>query len=96
MLADHIIELTLSSYKIPGTLQNPPFERRKKRSLLLLLKLAATGTKKIDLKGKTVVPGFNDAHDHLGWFAPVGKNFYHSFSIPGPDKKEILDTLAGY
>jgi predicted amidohydrolase YtcJ len=57
-------------------------------------KLAATGTKKIDLKGKTVVPGFNDAHDHLGWFAPVGKNFYHSFSIPGPGKKEILDTLA--
>jgi predicted amidohydrolase YtcJ len=57
-------------------------------------KFAATGTKKIDLKGKTVVPGFNDAHDHLGWFAPVGKNFYHSFSIPGPNKKEILDTLS--
>lgn len=57
-------------------------------------KLAVTSTKQIDLKGKTVVPGFNDAHDHLGWFAPVGKNFYHSFSIPGPNKKEILDTLA--
>ncbi len=57
-------------------------------------KLAAPGTQKIDLKGKTVLPGFNDAHDHLGWFAPVGKNFYHSFSIPGPGKKEILDTLA--
>jgi predicted amidohydrolase YtcJ len=57
-------------------------------------KLITASTKKIDLKGKTVIPGFNDAHDHLGWFAPVGKNFYHSFSIPGPDKKEVLDTLT--
>ena len=29
-------------------------------------KLAGSGTKKINLEGKTVVPGFNDAHTHVG------------------------------
>ncbi|MDB5239591.1 MAG: uncharacterized protein JWP57_216 [Spirosoma sp.] len=38
-------------------------------------KLAGVKTRRIDLKGKTVVPGFNDAHDHLGWLIPVGQSF---------------------
>jgi predicted amidohydrolase YtcJ len=29
-------------------------------------KLGGTNTKMIDLEGKTVIPGFNDAHDHTG------------------------------
>jgi predicted amidohydrolase YtcJ len=31
--------------------------------------LCAPGTKKIDLRGSTVLPGFIDAHEHLSWFA---------------------------
>lgn len=56
-------------------------------------KLAGSRTKKIDLKGKTVVPGFNDAHDHLGWLIPVGQSFFTEFSVPGPSKAAVLDSL---
>jgi predicted amidohydrolase YtcJ len=55
-------------------------------------KLASGKTKKINLKGKTVVPGFNDAHDHLGWLIPVGQSFFTNFSVPGPSK-EACDRL---
>ncbi len=37
-----------------------------------VLNLAAAGTKKIDLRGKTVVPGFIDAHTH-----PVSSGIRH-------------------
>ncbi|HVG14397.1 MAG TPA: amidohydrolase family protein [Chitinophagaceae bacterium] len=57
-------------------------------------KLASAKTKKIDLKGKTVVPGFNDAHDHLGWLAPVGKSFFTEFSVQGPSKDAVIDSLT--
>ncbi|MDB5279732.1 MAG: amidohydrolase, partial [Ferruginibacter sp.] len=56
-------------------------------------KLASAKTKKIDLKGKTVVPGFNDAHDHLGWLIPVGQSFFTPFSVPGPSKEAVIDSL---
>ena len=32
----------------------------------IIQKIAGSKTKRIDLKGKTVVPGFNDAHTHVG------------------------------
>jgi adenine deaminase len=35
-------------------------------------KLAASQTRKIKLSGKTVVHGFNDAHEHLGWAHATG------------------------
>ncbi|MDQ6902460.1 MAG: amidohydrolase [Bacteroidota bacterium] len=57
-------------------------------------KLATSKTKKIDLGGKTVVPGFNDAHDHLGWLIPVGKNFITPFSVPGLSKEDVVDSLS--
>ena len=57
-------------------------------------KLASAKTKKIDLKGKTVVPGFNVAHDHLGFFAAVGQFFTSSFSEAGLDKKSVLDSVS--
>src|SRR5262245_26759130 len=38
-------------------------------------KLVSGKTQRIDLEGKTVVPGFNDAHDHPGWM-PSSKNEY--------------------
>lgn len=50
-------------------------------------------TRKIDLKGKTVIPGFNDAHDHLGWLIRVGQSFITEFSVPGPSKAAVLDSL---
>ncbi|MFB3067727.1 MAG: amidohydrolase family protein, partial [Acidobacteriota bacterium] len=36
-----------------------------------ILSLAGANTEKIDLEGKTVLPGFNDSHLHLAW--PVGE-----------------------
>ena len=55
-------------------------------------KLADLNTKQIDLKGKTVVPGFNDAHDHLGWLIPIGQSL--TVSQQELAKKGLLDTLA--
>jgi predicted amidohydrolase YtcJ len=57
-------------------------------------KLANSKTKKIDLKGKTVVPGFNDAHDHLAWLIPVGQYYFNEFSVPGITKEMMLDSLS--
>jgi len=31
-----------------------------------IVELAGKDTKRIDLGGRTVIPGINDAHDHLG------------------------------
>ncbi|MEJ7821661.1 MAG: amidohydrolase family protein [Chitinophagaceae bacterium] len=60
----------------------------------LIEKFASAKTKKIDLKGKTVVPGFNDAHDHLGWLIPTGKSFITPFSVTGLSKNAVIDSLA--
>ena len=57
-------------------------------------KLASSKTKKIDLAGKTVVPGFNDAHDHLAWLIPIGKYFITPFSVPGLSKEAVIDSLS--
>ena len=57
-------------------------------------KLVSAKTKKIDLKGKTVVPGFNDAHDHLGFLIPVGQSYFTEFSVPGPSKEAVIDSLV--
>ena len=43
--------------------------------------LAAAGTKKIDLGGRTVIPGINDAHLHL-WIHPAN---WIQLQLPGPD-----------
>ena len=51
-------------------------------------------TKKIDLEGKTVVPGFNDAHDHPGFLSPVSKSFSSEFSVAGLSKKNVIDSVT--
>ena len=57
--------------------------------------MASATTKRIDLKGKTVVPGFNDAHDHLGWYAPVGLTYRYTENNPaGLSKEAVLDSLT--
>lgn len=58
-----------------------------------IAKLAGNKTKRVNLQGKTVVPGFNDAHDHLGFFAPVSKFFTAGFSVQGPGKQAVLDSV---
>ncbi|MEJ7647070.1 MAG: amidohydrolase family protein [Chryseolinea sp.] len=59
-------------------------------------KLATSKTKRIDLEGKTVTPGFNDAHDHPAWLAPIGKflNKNAELNNTGLNKKSILDSVA--
>lgn len=57
-------------------------------------KLATSKTRKIDLGGKTVVPGFNDPHHHLGWLIAVGRNFITPFSVAGLSKKTVVDSLT--
>ena len=59
-----------------------------------IVKYATPKTKRIDLKGKTVVPGFNDAHDHLGWLIPTGKSFITPFSVPGLSKNAVIDSVS--
>lgn len=57
-------------------------------------KTASAKTKRIDLVGKTVVPGFNDAHDHPGFSSPVSKSFNAKFSVEGPSKKNVIDSVT--
>jgi predicted amidohydrolase YtcJ len=57
-------------------------------------RLATTHTKVLDLRGKTVVPGFNDAHDHLGWGLRGRNAFVTAFSVPGLPKRAVQDSLA--
>ena len=60
-------------------------------------KLATSKTKKIDLKGKTVVPGFNDQHDHERGGVDVIplKYDYHNFdNWDGLSKMVVLDSIA--
>ena len=58
-------------------------------------KLSGPKTKTIDAGGRTVIPGINDAHDHIGFGTPFGK--YIAFNaplLPGPSFQQVLDSLA--
>lgn len=58
-------------------------------------RLATAKTKKIDLRGRTVIPGLNDAHDHVGWGTPVGVGFtYTEMNPAGLSKQAVLDSLS--
>jgi predicted amidohydrolase YtcJ len=57
-------------------------------------KLAGPKTKKINLGGKTVIPGINDAHDHIGYGTSFGR--FIAFTdpmLPGPSFQQVLDSL---
>lgn len=56
-----------------------------------VIALAAQNTKRIDLGGRTVIPGINDAHMHLG-IAPAA----YDLPLKGidPSWKEITDALG--
>ena len=58
-------------------------------------KLAGSKTRKIDLGGRTVIPGINDAHDHIGYGTPFGR--FIAFTepmLPGPSLQQVLDSLS--
>lgn len=58
-------------------------------------KLANQKTIRMDLGGRTVIPGINDAHDHIGFGTPVGR--FIAFTEPmlsGPTLAQVLDSLA--
>lgn len=58
-------------------------------------KLASSKTKKIDLQGKTVIPGINDAHDHLGFLSTVGISYaYTEMNPTGLGKATVLDSVS--
>jgi len=53
-------------------------------------RLAGPKTRRIDLAGRVVVPGFNDAHDHVGP-RPAGVRL--ELSAPEPSFDEVLTVL---
>ncbi len=60
-----------------------------------VLKVKDARTRLINLQGRTVVPGFNDAHDHLGWITPPGLCFADTtMGIAGLSKTAVLDSIA--
>ena len=59
-------------------------------------KLSSAKTKRIDLKGKTVVPGLNDQHDHFAFrYSAAPLTFDRvEFNVPGLPKTAVLDSIA--
>jgi predicted amidohydrolase YtcJ len=57
-------------------------------------KLAGPKTQTINLGGRTVIPGINDAHDHIGYGTPFGRfiNFTEPM-LPGPSRQGVMDSL---
>jgi len=59
-----------------------------------ILRMATSKTKKINLHGKTVIPGINDAHDHPGvLIGDIGYNYVER-EVPGPAPAAVLDSVS--
>ncbi len=59
-----------------------------------ITRMAGPATRRIDLGGRLVIPGINDAHDHIGYGAPVSR--YIAFQepmLPGPTLQQVLDSV---
>jgi predicted amidohydrolase YtcJ len=60
-----------------------------------VLALAGPATKRVELGGRLVVPGFNDAHNHFGWGIFPGLAFQTSDDpVPDPPLGLLLDSLS--
>lgn len=58
-------------------------------------RLAGPRTRRVALGGRTVVPGFNDAHAHVEGFAPPGVTVrVDTAALPDPALAPVLDSLA--
>lgn len=59
-----------------------------------VLALAGPATRLLDLEGRTVIPGLNDAHVHALVPQGVPVNFPDFIPGPGPTLQEVLDLIA--
>lgn len=59
----------------------------------VITKMAGSTTKKIDLKGKTVIPGFNDAHDHTGPDYPARRFVLQNLPTDPTPWETVKDSL---
>lgn len=60
-----------------------------------MVQLAAPDTKRIDLMGRTVVPGFNDQHDHAPFKSPIRLQYdYQAFDWDGLSRAAVLDSIT--
>ncbi|HZF67049.1 MAG TPA: amidohydrolase family protein [Gemmatirosa sp.] len=58
-------------------------------------RLAGRGTRRIDLGGRVMIPGINDAHTHLAFAAPIGATVgARGDFVAGPAPAALLDSLA--
>ena len=55
--------------------------------------LAGPDTKQVDLGGRTVIPGINDAHNHLS-ISPPSNRIDLQFKNPDPDWPEVKAAIA--
>lgn len=72
-----------------------------------ILALAGDGTRRIDLRGHRVVPGINDAHEHLGWqpapgyladLAVLSQDIFDETTVPTqqlPPTRSLLTMIDG-
>ncbi|MEO8451756.1 MAG: amidohydrolase family protein, partial [Gemmatimonadota bacterium] len=60
----------------------------------VIVTLAGSTTQQVDLGGRVVVPGFNDAHDHI--VVPLGGVSFATSSDPTPDPpfKQVAESVA--
>lgn len=61
-----------------------------------VLALAGPSTRRIDVGGRTIIPGINDTHVHLGAAAPIGAVVPIAITdfARGPLPGEMLDSIA--
>jgi hypothetical protein len=61
-----------------------------------VLRLAGPRTRRVALGGRVVIPGFNDAHDHVGTESPAGAVRFTADPAPTPDPPfaAVRDSLA--
>ena len=58
-------------------------------------RLAGRATRRVDLGGRVVIPGINDAHTHLAFAAPMGPMVgARGDFVAGPEPAALLDSLS--
>jgi hypothetical protein len=58
-------------------------------------RLAGRGTRRVDLGGRVMIPGINDAHTHLAFAAPMGAMVgARGDFVAGPEPAALLDSLS--
>jgi predicted amidohydrolase YtcJ len=58
-----------------------------------MLDAVGSDARLIDLEQRTVVPGFNDAHDHIAPFPPAVSFLTSADPLPDPAVEQVLDSV---